>query len=98
MKIYCLDCGEVVCAYLIIESGDEYGDFFHNNVANISSVKMHVGMVDRHTLLPWTCHLMFDSYDNHAALQSFYMSQGYNWPFHHTFCSERGGFGFRVFR
>ena len=71
-------------AYLILDLGYQYVGNFHNNVTRISSVTMCVGMVDRHTLLPWPCQMMFDIYENHVILQSFNLSQRYDWKFSRT--------------
>ena len=37
-------------AYLIIALEDQYVRYLHNNATQISSVEMHGGMVDTHTL------------------------------------------------
>ena len=47
---------------------------FHNKVTQISSVEMHVGMVDMNILLTYSCQMLFDKYDAHVACQIFYMS------------------------
>ena len=55
---------------------------FNNNVTHIYSVEMHVGMVNMQTLLPWTCQMLFDSYDRHVSSQSLYTSQIGDKTFH----------------
>ena len=80
-------------AYLIIYLVYEYVGNWHNNVAQSYIVAIHVVMVDRHTFLPCPCHMLFDIYADHASLQSFYMSQRYDWPFNQTNSSAHCGFG-----
>ena len=79
-------------AYLVIDFGYQYVGNFHNKAKHISSVVMHVGMDDMHTLLPWTCQMLFDKYDDHEVVQIFYMSQISNQPFHQTFTFVHFGF------
>ena len=56
---------------MIIGLGGQYIGNWHNNKSQISSVEIHIGVVDMHTLLPQPHHNMFDIYDNHADSQSF---------------------------
>ena len=58
-------------AYLILGLKDQYMGNYHNNVTHISSVAVHVGIVDIHTLLTWTRHMLLYIYNSHVTLQSF---------------------------
>ena len=71
-------------AYLVPGLDGQYVVNFHNNSTHISSVAMHVEMVDVHTLSPCSCQLLLHIYDSHAASQSFNMSQIGDYPFHQT--------------
>ena len=66
-------------SYLIIDLLDQYMDIVHNNETHISSVSMHVGMVDMHRLCSWPFHLLFYIYYNHTPLHISYMTQIYNY-------------------
>ena len=41
---------------------------YHNN---ISSVSMHIEVVDMYIFFAWSWQMLFDSYDNHEASKSF---------------------------
>ena len=60
--------------YLILVMKYQYVGNWHNNITHISSVEMHVGMVDMSTLFPWPCQMLFCGYEYHEALQSFHIS------------------------
>ena len=47
-------------------------------------------------IFPWPCKMLFDIYDDHLALQSFYMSQIGDYQFHQTLCFVDFGFGIFV--
>ena len=61
-------------AYLTLDLRDQFVDIVNNNAANISSVAVHVGVVDMYKLWPWSCQIMFDKYDAHATSQNCYVS------------------------
>ena len=61
--------------YLIIGVEDQYVVNCCNNTTQISSVAIHVVMVDMHTFYPWPFNMWLHRYDAHAASLSFYMSQ-----------------------
>ena len=72
--------------YLVLSQEYQYMGNYNNNAIHISSVAMHVGMVDMHILHPWPCQMWLHKYDAHMESHSFYISQiGYT-TFHHTFC------------
>ena len=73
-------------AYMILGLEDQYMGNYNNNATHISTLAMHFGMVDMYTLLPWPCQLLLHVYDAHVALQSFYMSQIGDEPFHRNLC------------
>ena len=67
--------------------------FVKNNAKHISSLAMHIGIVNMQKFFPYPYQMQFDKYDNHAASHCSYMSQNYNWPFHHNFGFVRCVFG-----
>ena len=73
-------------AYLILDLEDKYVVNWNNITTHIPSVEMDVGMVNMHTLFPWSCQMLLHIYDSHMASQSFYIYQIGNYPFHQTFC------------
>ena len=83
-------------SYIILGLVDQHLGNWYKNATYVSSVTMYVGMVDIHILFPWPCQILFDSYDYHAASQSFYMSQIVNYPFHQTLCFVHFFFGILV--
>ena len=58
-------------AYLILGLEDQWVGTLHNNLTHISSVAMHVGMVDMHIFFTWPYHMLFDKNYSHVAWQSF---------------------------
>ena len=52
--------------YPILGQEYQYVGDWHNNTIHISSVAIHVGMVDMHTLLTWPCQLLLNIYDSHV--------------------------------
>ena len=75
-------------ASLIIDLVDKYVKNLQKNVTHISSVEIHVGIVDMHIFFPCPCHILFDIYDDHVALQIFDISQTYDKTFETNFVSE----------
>ena len=67
--------------YMIIGMEDQYVGNWHNNSTHISSVAMHVGMVDIHKLLPWPCQMLLHTYNSHLVSNIFYKSLIDNYPF-----------------
>ena len=62
-------------AYIILGLEDLYVGNYNNKEKHISSVAMHVGMLDIHTLQPWTCQPLLHRYEPHVESRNFYMSQ-----------------------
>ena len=69
-------------ASMILGLIDQYMSNWNNNKTHISSVVMDDVIVDMHKFLPWSCQMMFSTYDDHAVSHSLHMSQRYIYLFH----------------
>ena len=54
------------CADMILDLEDKSMDIVHNNATHIFNVVMHNLIMDRHTLLPSPCYMLFETYAYHT--------------------------------